>query len=109
MSGGALYVRVGNTDAELIHRLADALGRGTIYGPYQRDEHDGWRRKPVWVWIARKEDGLDCLALMWPWLSRRRRLRANELTGIPFHVFSRIARELVDPTDCRPSPPATAA
>ena len=51
------------------------------------------RRRPVWVWIARDESGLDALA--WSWLSTRRRRRAQELTGIRFHVFSEVATKLL--------------
>jgi hypothetical protein len=94
LSGYALCVRVGNTDDEVVRRLADIVATGSVYGPYPPSSGSGHRKKPLWVWLAREEAGLDALALMWPWLSTRRRNRARELTGIPFHVFWRVSTEL---------------
>jgi hypothetical protein len=110
-SDGQLYVRLGNTDQEVIRRFADVFPFGTLYGPYERHERDGYHRKPVWVWIARAEYGLDALAMMWPWLGSRRRGRAQELTGIDFTCFVRAARELLaqERASQPPPPPAAAA
>jgi len=111
VSNEQLVVRLVNTDEAVVRRLAEIVPFGTIYGPYDRQERDGFRRKPLWVWIASRESGLDALALMWPWLSSRRRKRALELTSIRFHVFLRVARELrALPSASRlPPPPAAAA
>jgi len=57
---------------ELIERFHDVVRVGSVYGPYTREERDGYRRKPFWDWVAREEDGLDALAMMWSWLSARR-------------------------------------
>jgi hypothetical protein len=94
LSGESLHVRIGNTDKEIIHRFADILEVGAIYGPYPPYGGTSHRRKDLWVWIARDEAGLDAIALMWPWLGSRRRNRAQALTGVRFHVFSRVARKL---------------
>jgi hypothetical protein len=111
-SDDRLVVRLVNTDEEVIRRFGEILPLGTLYGPYKRQERDGFRRKPLWVWIAAQENGLDALALMWSWLSERRRRRAGELTGIPFHVFSRTAKTLLAELHASshpPPPPAAAA
>jgi hypothetical protein len=34
-SDGQLYVRLGNTDQEVIRRFADVFPFGTLYGPYE--------------------------------------------------------------------------
>ena len=111
LSNERLVVRLVNTDEAIVRRLAEIVPFGTIYGPYDRRERDGFRRKPIWVWIADCERGLDALALMRPWLSYRRRKRALELTGIAFHVFSGAATTLRElPYGSRlPPPPAAAA
>ena len=84
--------------AGLLERRIEAiLEWGTVYGPYRPYEADGWRRKPLWVWIARAENGLDCLAFMWPWLSLRRRQRAQEITGIDFTCFLGVRKLLIQP------------
>jgi hypothetical protein len=94
LSGESLHVRMRNTDFELIERFHDVLRIGSVYGPYTRDERDGYRRKPFWDWVAREEDGLDALALMWQWLSARRRDQAHAATGIHFTCFVEAARQL---------------
>jgi hypothetical protein len=111
LSNERLYVRLVNTDEAIVRRLAEIVPFGTIYGPYDRRERDGFRRRPIWVWIATCENGLDALALMWPWLSDRRRRQALDVTGISFHVFSRAATTLRElPYASRlPPPPAAAA
>jgi hypothetical protein len=110
-SNEQFVVRLVNTDEAIVRRLADIVPFGTIYGPYNRQERDGFRRKPIWVWIAARENGLDALALMWPWLSDRRRKRALELTGISFHVFCQVARTLraLRSASRLPPPPGAAA
>jgi hypothetical protein len=81
-TGGRLVVRLNNTDSEPVHRFAAIVGIGEIYGPYQYEVRDGYKRKPFWVWLAEEYDALEVLELLWPWLSARRRLRALELAPI---------------------------
>ena len=83
-----------NTDLELIERYHDIVRVGTVYGPYERTERDGYRRKPTWDWVAREEDGLDALAMMWSWLSARRRAQAETVSGVISRVFEEAARQL---------------
>ncbi len=80
-----------NTDLELLERFHAIIGVGTVYGPYSRQPQDGFRRKPVWDGVAREEDGLDALALIWSWLSARRR----KLTP-PRALISRALSTLLD-------------
>ena len=95
LSGGWLYTRVSNTDWEIIDRFATILQMGSMYGPYAPYGGTEHRKKPLWVWAAREDAALDAIALMWPWLGSRRRSRAHELSGVPFHVFSSTASELL--------------
>ena len=95
LSGDDLHVRLRNTDLELVERFHRIIGVGVVYGPYSRNAlADGFRRKPVWDWVAREDDGLDALALMWRWLSARRREQAHTTTGIVFTCFLEAARQL---------------
>jgi hypothetical protein len=94
LCGDCVHVRLRNTDFELVERFRDAVRIGGLYGPYARSERDGHRRKPFWDWIAREEDGFDALALMWSWLSERRKKQAHDVTGIDFTCFVEAARQL---------------
>ena len=58
---------------------------------------DGFRRKPVWDWVAREEHGLDPLALIWGWLTARRRQQAHAATGIVSTCFLEVAKQLNAP------------
>jgi hypothetical protein len=108
LSGGRIHARVPNTDHEIIVRFAETLELGTVYGPYPTYT-SGRRKKPLWVWLATEEAALDAVALMWPWLGRRRRSRAQELTGVRFPVFSRVSTELLaERFGIRPQLPAAA-
>jgi len=108
LSNHVVHVRMRNTDPELIERFHDIVRVGTVYGPYTRSERDGYARKPVWDWVAREEDGLDALAIMWTWLSARRRRQAREVTGIDFTCFEQAATQL-RAQELLPLPPRPAA
>jgi hypothetical protein len=95
LSGGRLHARVSNTDQEILDRFAKVLSVGAKYGPYAPYGGTEHRKQLLWVWVACEEAALDAIALMWLWLGSRRQKRARELTGIPFHVFCRISRELL--------------
>jgi hypothetical protein len=86
-SNGRLVTRITNTDRVTLERFRDVVDAGTVYGPYERHERDGFRRQPVVVWVASEEAAPDVLALLGRWLSARRLDRAYELTGIHFHVL----------------------
>ncbi len=94
LSNEVVHVRIRNTDLELIERFHDIVRVGTVYGPYTRTDGDGHARKPVWDWVAREEDGLDALTIMWTWLSVRRREQARDVTGIVFTCFEQAAIQL---------------
>ncbi|MGN6431825.1 MAG: hypothetical protein ACTHNB_14015 [Gaiellaceae bacterium] len=68
-----LRLAVSMTNEEAVRRFADAVGCGTVYGPYQYDQRDGSVRKPFWAWIAECEDALRVAELLTPWLSAERR------------------------------------
>lgn len=78
-NGTALALRVNGTDPEPILRFAQVVGHGKVYGPYARQERDGYTRKPVWIWVAQGEAGLKVLEILAPWLSDRRLVRALDL------------------------------
>jgi hypothetical protein len=47
LSKERLVVRLVNTDEAIVRRLAEIVPFGAIYGPYERRERDGFRRKPI--------------------------------------------------------------
>jgi hypothetical protein len=81
-SSGRLVVRLNNTDPEPVNRFAAILAFGTVYGPYQYEGRDGYKRKPFWVWLAEEYEALEVLELLWPWLSDKRRAQALALAPI---------------------------
>ena len=87
-SNDNLITRITNTDEEVLQRFRDVVDSGTVYGPYTRQDRDGFKRKPTFAWVATEEAALDVLALLGPWLGSRRLARAYDLTGIRFHVTS---------------------
>ena len=109
LSSRRLHVRLRNTDLELVERFHTIIRVGTVYGPYSRQPQDGSRRKPVWDWVAREEDGLDALALMWSWLSARRLEQAHAATGIVSTCFFDVARQLSAQEAAEPNPRPEAA
>ena len=85
-SNGHLITRITNTDEAMLERFREIVDAGTIYGPYTRNDKDGFKRKPVFAWVATEEAALDVLDLLGKWLSSRRHDRAYEITGLRFHV-----------------------
>ena len=61
-----------NTDLELVQRFDLIVERGPVYGPYSYERPDGFKRKPVWCWIAHGDAAHDVVDLLAPWLCRRR-------------------------------------
>jgi hypothetical protein len=82
--GRQFTLAVVNTDEEVIGRFDEIVSLGQIYGPYSYELKDGFRRKPVFRWIATEYNALDAMQLLAPWLSKRRIDRAFELTGRVF-------------------------
>jgi hypothetical protein len=78
-SGSRLVVRLNNTDPEPVYRFAGIVAFGEVYGPYQYEGRDGFKRKPFWVWVAEEYEALEVLELLWPWLSGRRHAQALDL------------------------------
>jgi hypothetical protein len=81
-SEGRLHVRVKMTDEGVVLRFAEIARFGEIYGPYNHQGTDGYKRKPYWVWIADEYEALEVLEMLWPWLSERRRGQALRLAPI---------------------------
>ena len=78
-----LQVLLKNTDFELVDRFERIVERGRVYGPYERQERDGFVRKPAWLWVAHGDAGHDVIDLLAPWLSARRLGQAREHGVIP--------------------------
>lgn len=85
-SGDSFALSLKNTDESVVRCFCDVLELGWFYGPYEWEGRDGFSRKPFWVWMARREIGMEALDLLAPWLSKRRLDRAYELTGLRFPV-----------------------
>lgn len=60
---------------EVLVRFRDAVGRGSIYGPYKT------KKRPMWIWqCAKRADREFVMKQLWPWLGTTKReqwLRAN--------------------------------
>jgi hypothetical protein len=86
VSGNEFALTLKNTDESVVRRFWDVLELGSVYGPYDWQGTDGFKRKPYWVWIARRYNAMEALDVMAPWLSSRRLDRGYELTGVRFPV-----------------------
>jgi hypothetical protein len=86
--GAQFTVALVNTDKDVIDRFDDIVGIGRVYGPYEGDDQDGYKRKRVYRWVASGYDGYDVMQFLAPWLSSRRLGRAFDLTGMRFPVPS---------------------
>jgi hypothetical protein len=81
-SRGRLVVQVKMTDEEVIYRFATIVRWAEVYGPYQYEHSDGYKRKPFWIWHADECVALEVLELLWPWLSGRRKGQALDLAPL---------------------------
>lgn len=71
-----VWVQVRMTDREPLDRIHLATRLGKIYGPYPQLAP----RKPLWVWrINCFEESQAFVAMIWPWLSPRRREQASRM------------------------------
>lgn len=74
-----------STDRDVMVRFLAIVGCGNLHGPYLTKRDRAYNRKPSWHWRAHGfELGQAIVALFWPWLCERRRIRAAEvLTARP--------------------------
>jgi hypothetical protein len=67
-------LKIGMTDLEPLERFQEAVGFGTIYGPYEKKQI-GW--KPYYHYsVDSFEKTQAAIAMLWSWLSPRRREQA---------------------------------
>jgi hypothetical protein len=63
----------GGDAAKLLERFRDIVGCGKVYGPYTPSIHN-LGKKPLWRFAVSKHEYVQAIAAMlWPWLSERRR------------------------------------
>jgi hypothetical protein len=82
--GRQLHAVIKMTDREPLEAFQEAVGFGPLTGPFERNysHSSGW--KPIFVWrVGSREQVQALIALLWPWLSPRRRQRARELLTTP--------------------------
>ncbi|MGH9891326.1 MAG: hypothetical protein ACREA0_04965 [bacterium] len=78
-AGRSLTARLANTDLELVERVHSTIGTGHVYGPYTSAGRS-YRKKPQYVFTTSGFEEMQAiLAMLWPWLSSRRRLTAMAL------------------------------
>ena len=71
--GQSLTVGVGMTDKDVIDRLYEIIGGGTIYGPYQPKPIT---RKPIYQYRVVSAEAYAILVAIFPWLHSRRKGQA---------------------------------
>lgn len=77
-------VRMGMTDKDVVDRMHQTIGLGTIRGPYINTS--GHNKKPMYFWCVNSSpQSYAVLVAMWPWLGERRRQRAAEAIRM-FHT-----------------------
>lgn len=71
------------SDLEPLQEFHRIVGVGRLYGPYQRGKSH-W--KPFWEWKATSFEATQAVgAMLWPWLSPRRRARFREVM-VAYHA-----------------------
>jgi hypothetical protein len=66
-------------DEDVVRRFHHVVGCGRVYGPYGPYAHSGGT-KPQWAWVVGSCEKVQALiAQWWPWLGRRRRIKAREV------------------------------
>ncbi len=72
----SVQLRIAMTDKDVIARIRNVVGLGTVYAPWKSQRAD---RKPSWLWnMYRKAEVAAVLPWMLPHLGERRRARALE-------------------------------
>ncbi len=74
-----------------IARFAEALGMGTVVGPYRQDDH----RRPIFKWYGHNQVGLAALSVLWPFLCEPKRAQAIRAFD-RFALLSAHAGQLTD-------------
>jgi len=72
--GHRLILSVGQVEREPLERFAIAMPSGSISGP--KKQKSALSRKPFYQFQANGEGALDCVRVLWPNLSMRRREQA---------------------------------
>jgi hypothetical protein len=80
-----LRAQMGLSDLDVLNRFDEIVGVGVIYGPYQYQYKDGFKRKRRWVWMATADDARVVFELLRPWLGKRRLARGREIFGERVH------------------------
>src|SRR5438128_9930242 len=70
------YARVKMCDQEPLQRFAQIIQVGKLYGPYTPKIT---RHSDYFVWFARNKEAFAAIALLAPWLSKRRLARLAEV------------------------------
>jgi hypothetical protein len=74
-AGRYLQVALGSTDEELLRRFREAVGAGSVTGPYDRRSATRWSRKPQFFYQAYAR-GHEIVSSLWPMLGDERRQQA---------------------------------
>lgn len=63
------------TQEASVQRFHNAIGVGTVYGPYanRSGETDGYPRSPFWIWVADLDAADTAAAALFPHLTEWRR------------------------------------
>lgn len=78
------------TDEDVIFRFKQIVGVGNITGPYNKIGKKTW-----WVWQAGSFEHVQALiAILWPWLCRRRKDRAKELLTLYHASAAELSRKV---------------
>jgi len=71
----SLCARLKMSDEDVVWRFFYVVGVGNVTGPYIKPN-----RKPIWIWQSGSFEHVQAvMAMLWPWLQQRRRLRIKEL------------------------------
>jgi hypothetical protein len=80
------HLRIVGTDEDTVRKFSEIVKCGAVYGPYTVKQRrlDGAHKKPFWSWQTGHRDHVRAvLSAMYPWLSERRRQRADEVFAVP--------------------------
>lgn len=72
---GGLRIQVAMTDLDVLERLAQVVGTGTVNGPYKYQA----KQKPYWRWTVRGTWAMILAARIRPNMGARRRQRITAL------------------------------
>lgn len=86
LSAGRPILSIGQTDTEVLERFRDAVGLGTVRGPYLRnhavlERRDGYRRRPILKWQVSGEGARVVAAMLRPLVSGQKREQFDRVLG----------------------------